>query len=58
MDQGNRYSTKHVGRTHIRSCKALPYTVDDLFKLVSQQLIHEGEWGGVIKNSFEKINKI
>ena len=25
---------------------------------MSQQLIHEGEWGGVIKNSFEKINEI
>ena len=42
--------TKHVGGTHNRSCKAFPYTLDDLFKLVSQQLIHEVEWGGVIKN--------
>ena len=50
--------TKHAGRRHNRSHKAVPYTLDDLFKLVSQQLIHEGEWGGVIKNSFENINKI
>ena len=25
---------------------------------MSQRLIHEGEWGGVIKNSFENINEI
>ena len=50
--------TRHVCRRHNRSCKAVPYTLDDLFKLVYQQLIHEGEWGGVIKNSFKNTNEI
>ena len=50
--------TKHVGGRHKRSCKSFPYALDDLFKLESQQLIHEGEWEGVIKNSFENINEI
>ena len=49
-------NTKHVGGTHNRSCKEVPYTLDDLFKLISQQLILEVELGGVIKNSFENIN--
>ena len=34
------------------------YTIDYLFKLVSQQLIYEDEWKGVIKNSFENSNEI
>ena len=49
---------KKFGGKHKRTCKVVPYTLDDLFKLVSQQLIHEGEWGGVVKNYFEKINDI
>ena len=53
-----KIDTKNVGGTHNRSCKAVPYTLDDLLKLVSQQLIHEGEWGGVIKKTFENINAI
>ena len=45
--------TKNVGGTHNRSFKAVTYTLDEFFKLFSQQLILEGERGGVIKNSFE-----
>ena len=33
--------TKNVGGRHTRLCKEVPYTLDDLFKLVSQQLIHD-----------------
>ena len=50
--------TKNVGGRHNRSCKTVHFDPDDFFKLVSQQLIHEGDWGGVIKNSFENINEI
>ena len=50
--------TKHDGRRHNRLCKAVSYTIDFLFKLVSQYLIHLCEWGCVIRNSFDNINKI
>ena len=50
--------TKHVGGRHNRSCKTAPYILDDLFKLVSQQMINEGAWGRVTNKVREEPNEI
>ena len=35
---------KNVGGRHNRSCKNVPYDLDELFKIVSQEMIQEGDW--------------